>query len=82
MGTLVICYITLGIWVFKKFGVKIITRLLIELAIISLLDPITSYTTIFHDSKDNVLLIEKLTNSWIQKFMFMYNINFYHKEGI
>ena len=82
MGTLVISYITLGIWIFKKFGVKIITRLLIELAIISLLDPITSYTTIFHDSKDNVLLIEKLTNSWIQKFMFMYNINFYHKEGI
>lgn len=40
----------------------------------SLLDPTPLYTTNSYDPKDNALFIEKLTNSWIQYFMFAHNI--------
>ena len=40
----------------------------------SLLDSTSPYITFFRDSKDNVLFIEKMTNSWLQQFMFVHNI--------
>ena len=51
---------------FAKSGVKFLTRLLIELAMTSLLDPTSPYTIFSRDLKDNVLITEKLRKSWLQ----------------
>ena len=66
---------------FKKSGVKFSARLLIELAMTSLLDSTSPYTTLSRDPRDNVLLIEKLTNSWLQQFMFVHNIVLLSQSG-
>ena len=65
----------------RKSGVKFSARLLIELAMTSLLDPTSPYTIHSRDSKDNVLLIEKLTSSWLQQFMFVHNIVLLSQTG-
>ena len=54
---------------FKSSGVKISSRLLIELVISILLDPIFPHTVQSHDCKDNSLLTSKLIPSWVQQFM-------------
>jgi hypothetical protein len=59
---------------FRKTGVKFLSKLLIKLALSVLLDPISIYTTQSRDSKDNRLLIEKLNHSWVQQFIDVYNI--------
>ena len=65
----------------KKSGVKFSARLLIELAMTSLLDPTSPYTIRSRDPKDNVLLIEKLTKTWLQQFMFVHNIVLLSQSG-
>jgi hypothetical protein len=66
---------------FKKSGVKFSARLFIELAMASLLDLISPYTILSCDPKDDVLLIEKLTKSWLQQFMFVHNIVLLSQSG-
>ena len=63
---------------FKKSGVKLSTRFLIELAMTSLLDLTSPYTILSRDPKDNVLLIEKLTNNSCLCIILF----FYHKVGV
>jgi hypothetical protein len=48
---------------FRKTGVKFLSKLLIELAFLVLLDPTSIYTAQSRDPKDNRLLIEKLNHS-------------------
>ena len=67
--------------VLRKPRVKFLARLLIELAMTSLLDFTLPYTTFSHDPKDNILFIEKLTNSWLQQFMFVHNIVLLSQSG-
>jgi hypothetical protein len=59
---------------FRKTGVKLSSKLLIELALSVLLDPTSIYTTQSRDPKDNRFLIEKLNPSWVQRFMDVHNI--------
>jgi hypothetical protein len=59
---------------FRKIGVKFSFKLLIELALLVLLDPTSIYTAQSRDPKDNRLLIEKLNHSWVQRFMDVHNI--------
>jgi hypothetical protein len=59
---------------FRNTSVKFSSKLLIELALSVLLDPISIYTTQSRDPKDNRLLIEKLNHSWVQRFMDVHNI--------
>lgn len=53
-----------------------------KLAMTFLLNSTSPYTTFSRDPKENFLFIEKMTNIWIQQFMFTYNIIFYHKENV
>ena len=65
----------------KKFRAKFSARILIELAMTSLLDSTSPYTTLSHNPKDNVLRIEMLTNSWLQQFMFVHKIVLLSQSG-
>ena len=59
---------------FRKASVKFSSKLLTELALSVLLDPISIFTTHSRDPKDNRLLIEQLNHSWVQRFMDVHNI--------
>jgi hypothetical protein len=61
--------------------VKFSSKLLIELALLVLLDPTSIYTVQSRDPKDNRLLIEKLNHSWIQRFMNVHNIVLLSQRG-
>jgi hypothetical protein len=66
---------------FRKTGVKFSSKLLIELALLVLLDPTSIYTAQSRDPKDNRLFIEKLNHSWVQRFMDVHNIVLLSQRG-
>jgi hypothetical protein len=66
---------------FRKTGMKNLSKLLIELALLVLLDPTSIYTAQSRDPKDNRLLIEKLNHSWVQRFMDVHNIVLLSQRG-
>ena len=59
---------------YKKASVKFSSKLLIELALLILLDQTSPYTIQLRDSKDNRILVEKLTHCWMQQFMHVHNV--------
>jgi hypothetical protein len=66
---------------FRKTGVKFSSKLLIELALLVLLDPTSIHTAQSRDPKKNRLLIEKLNHSWVQRFMDVHNIVLLSQRG-
>ena len=65
----------------RKLGVKFSLRLLRELALSILITPDSIFTIHSIDLKDNVLLINKITNSWINRFMDSQNIVLLSQRG-
>jgi hypothetical protein len=61
--------------------VKFSSKLLIELALSVLLDPISIFTTQSRNPKDNRFFIEKLNHSWVQQFMDIHNIVLLSQRG-
>jgi len=59
---------------YKKAGVKFSSKLLIELAEFILIAPDSIYNNESRDPKDNKLLKEKITYTWIHQFMDANNI--------
>ena len=66
---------------FRKTGVKFLSKLLIKLVLLVLLDPTSIYTAQSRDPEDNILLIEKLNHSWVQRFMDIHNIVLLFQHG-
>ena len=60
--------------VYKSSEVKFSPALLIELAISTLFPLDSPYNAQSTDPKDNVLLIQKLTHTWVYHFMDVFNI--------
>ena len=65
----------------KKSGVKFSSQLLRELAISILVAPDSIITANSIDPKDNVLLITKITHSWMNQFMDSHNIVLLSQRG-
>ena len=66
---------------YKKAGVKFSSKLLIELALSILLSLDSIYTNQSRDPKDNKLLHEKLTYTWMHQFMDAHNIVLLSQTG-
>lgn len=67
--------------VYKDMGVKFSSALLIELALSILFAPDSPYNNQSRDPKDDRLLNEKLTYSWIQQFKDVNNIVLLSQRG-
>ena len=65
----------------KKSSVKFSSQLLRELAISILVAPNSIFTANSVDPKDNVLLITKITHSWMNQFIDSHNIVFLSQRG-
>ena len=66
---------------FRKSGVKFSSQLLRELAISILIALDSIFIASFVDPKDNVLLISKITHSWMNQFMDSHNIVLLSQRG-
>ena len=59
---------------YKKAGIKLSPKLLIELAKTIFLRPNSPYTPASRDFRDNTLILDKFTSSWIHQFMIVHNV--------
>ena len=66
---------------YRKAGVKFSAKLLRELTLSILIASASEYNIHSFDPKDGVLLVTKITNSWIQQFMDSQNIVILSQRG-
>ena len=66
---------------YKKAGVKFSPKLLIELAKTIFLGPNSPYIPASRDLKDDKLILEKFTSSWIHLFMVVHNVVLLSQRG-
>ena len=66
---------------YKKVGVKFSPKLLIELAKTIFLGPDSPYTPASRDLRDENLILDKFTSSWIHQFMAVHNVVLLSQRG-
>ena len=66
---------------YKKVGVKFSPKLLIELAKTIFLGPDSPYTPASRDLRDNGLILNKFTSSWVHQFMAIHNVVLLTQRG-
>ena len=66
---------------YKKAGVKFSPKLLIELAKTIFLEPDSPYTPASRDLRDNDLILNKFTSSWVHQFMAIHNVVLLTQKG-
>ena len=66
---------------YKKIGVKFLAKLLRELTLSILTAPDSEYNIHSVDPKDGILLVTKISNSWIQQFMDSQNVVLLSQRG-
>ena len=66
---------------YKKPGIKFSPKLLIELARTIFLGPDSPYTPTSRDLRDDNLILDKFTSSWIHQFMVVHNVVLLSQRG-
>ena len=66
---------------YKKAGVKFSPKLLIELAKTIFLESDSPYTLASRDLRDDNLILDKFTSSWIHQFMVVHNVVLLSQRG-
>ena len=66
---------------YKKAGIKFSPKLLVELAKKNFLGPDSPYTLASRDLRDNIIILEKFTSSWVYQFMVVHNVVLLSQRG-
>ena len=66
---------------YKKAGVNFSPKLLIELAKTIFLEPDSLYTPASRDLRDNSLILNKFTSSWVNQFMAIHKVVLLTQRG-